>query len=81
MRKILSLVRRCVEDYDMIKPGDRIAVGVSGGVVTVVNNDLFRRIFGEDPVENLAVHPVSARAVDIGEVAHVDDHIRFVCLE
>ncbi|MBQ9974252.1 MAG: tRNA 2-thiocytidine(32) synthetase TtcA [Oscillospiraceae bacterium] len=31
MRKILSLVRRCVEDYDMIKPGDHIAVGVSGG--------------------------------------------------
>ena len=31
MRKILSQVRRCVEDYDMIQPGDRIAVGVSGG--------------------------------------------------
>ena len=31
MNKILSLTRRCVEDYDMIHPGDRIAVGVSGG--------------------------------------------------
>jgi len=31
VNKILSLVRRCVEDYDMIKPGDRIGVGVSGG--------------------------------------------------
>lgn len=31
MERILSLVRRCVEDYDMIKPGDRVAVGVSGG--------------------------------------------------
>ncbi len=31
MKKILSLVRRCVEDYDMIQEGDRIAVGVSGG--------------------------------------------------
>ncbi len=31
MRKILSLVRRCVEDYNMIQEGDRIAVGVSGG--------------------------------------------------
>lgn len=31
MNKILSLTRRCVEDYDMIQPGDRIAVGVSGG--------------------------------------------------
>lgn len=31
MEKICSLVRRCVEDYDMIQAGDRIAVGVSGG--------------------------------------------------
>ena len=31
MTKILSLTRRCVEDYDMIHPHDRIAVGVSGG--------------------------------------------------
>ena len=31
MNKILSLTRRCVEDYEMIQPDDRIAVGVSGG--------------------------------------------------
>ena len=31
MQKLIGLVRRCVEDYDMISPGDRIAVGVSGG--------------------------------------------------
>ncbi len=31
MKAILSHVRRCIEDYDMIAPGDRIAVGVSGG--------------------------------------------------
>ena len=31
MNKIVSLVRRCVADYDMIQPGDRVAVGVSGG--------------------------------------------------
>lgn len=31
MRKILSLVRRCVQDYNMIAPNDRVAVGVSGG--------------------------------------------------
>lgn len=31
MQKLIGLVRRCVEDYNMIEPGDRIAVGVSGG--------------------------------------------------
>ena len=36
MNKILSYVRRCVEDYDMIHPGDRIAVGVSGGKDSLV---------------------------------------------
>ena len=36
MQKLLSYVRRCVEDYDMISPGDRIAVGVSGGKDSLV---------------------------------------------
>ena len=31
MNQILSRTRRCIEDYDMIQAGDRIAVGVSGG--------------------------------------------------
>lgn len=31
MQRLIGLVRRCVEDYDMINPGDKIAVGVSGG--------------------------------------------------
>ena len=31
MQKLVGLVRRCVEDYNMIHPGDHIAVGVSGG--------------------------------------------------
>ncbi len=31
MQKMVGLVRRCVEDYQMIAPGDKIGVGVSGG--------------------------------------------------
>ena len=31
MKKILGAMRRCCEDFNMIAPGDRIAVGVSGG--------------------------------------------------
>ena len=36
MNQILSYVRRCVEDYAMIQPGDRVAVGVSGGKDSLV---------------------------------------------
>ena len=31
LQRLVGLVRRCVDDYHMIQPGDRIAVGVSGG--------------------------------------------------
>ena len=31
MQRLIGLVRRCVEDYNMIEQGDKIAVGVSGG--------------------------------------------------
>lgn len=31
-----GVVRRCVDDYDMIRPGDRIAVGISGGKDSLV---------------------------------------------
>lgn len=31
MQRLIGLVRRCVEDYNMIEVGDRIGVGVSGG--------------------------------------------------
>jgi len=36
MKKIISRVRKAVEDYDMIADGDRIAVGVSGGKDSLV---------------------------------------------
>ena len=31
MRRLLSYVRRAVDDYEMIDEGDVIAVGISGG--------------------------------------------------
>lgn len=36
MQKLVGLVRRCVEDYQMIEAGDRIAVGISGGKDSLV---------------------------------------------
>ena len=31
MQRLCGLMRKAVQDYEMIAPGDRIAVGVSGG--------------------------------------------------
>ncbi len=36
MQRLMGLVRRCIDDYHMISPGDKIAVGVSGGKDSVV---------------------------------------------
>ena len=36
MNDILSPLRRAVKDYDMIKDGDRVCVGVSGGKDSVL---------------------------------------------
>ena len=31
MQKLLSPIRKCIRDYQMISPGDRVVAGVSGG--------------------------------------------------
>ena len=36
MQRMMGLVRRCVDDYNMISEGDKIAVGVSGGKDSLV---------------------------------------------
>ena len=36
MQKLMGLMRRCIDDYDMIQAGDKIAVGVSGGKDSLV---------------------------------------------
>ena len=36
LNALTGVVRRCVDDYRMIEPGDRIAVGISGGKDSLV---------------------------------------------
>jgi len=50
MQRVLSLVRKCVAEYKMIKNGDVIAVGVSGGkdsVLTLLALSELRRFYTE----------------------------------
>lgn len=62
MEKILSLVRRCVEDYDMIHPGDRVAVGVSGGKDSLVTLTALARLSKFYPIP----FTVEAVTLDMG---------------
>ena len=72
MQMILSYLRRCVEDYDMIKPGDKVAVGVSGGKDSLVLLYAMAKLreFYPAPFElhAITVHP-GAPGMDFGPVA------------
>ena len=62
MQHVLSLTRRCIQDYDMIQPGDGVAVGLSGGKDSLLLTLALTRLRAFYPV------PFSLRAiaVDLG---------------
>ena len=62
MQKLVGLVRRCVEDYKMIQPGDRIAVGVSGGKDSLVLLVLLAGLRRYDP----KLFELEAVTIDMG---------------
>ena len=72
MQAILSHVRRCIEDYDMIAPGDKIAVGISGGKDSLILLCAMARLREFYPVpfelHALTVHP-GVPEMDFGPVA------------
>lgn len=51
MRQILSYVRRAVDDFNMIKSGDKVAVGLSGGkdsITTLLALSNLKRFYPEN---------------------------------
>ena len=62
MQKLMGLVRRCVEDYNMIQNGDRIAVGVSGGKDSLVLLQLLAGLQQFSPLD----FELAAVTVDMG---------------
>ena len=50
MQKLMSLVRKCVRDYDMLQPGDRVVAGVSGGKDSLALLRLMAELRDHSPV-------------------------------
>ena len=71
MQKIMGLVRRCIEDYHMITPGECIAVGVSGGKDSLV---LLRVLAGLREYMDFSLHAVT---IDMGLGMDYSEIVKF----
>lgn len=73
MQKMLGYMRRAIKEYDMIKDGDCIAAGISGGkdsLVMLAGLKLLSRFIGIDySVKALAIDPMfSGMSTDYSEI-------------
>ena len=74
MRRMLSFVRRAVDDYGMIDEGDRIAVGISGGKdsLTLLETLAALRVFYPKKFEIVAITvDMGFEGTDFSEIAEL----------
>ena len=86
MQKLMGLVRRCVDDYNMIEEGDKIAVGVSGGKDSLVLLTLLAglREYFNKPFELEAITiELGFEGMDFAPVAELcrEKDIPYTCLK
>ena len=58
MQKLTSQVRKCVRDYNMLEPGDRVVAGVSGGKDSLALLRLMAELRDHSPVP-FSLHAVT----------------------
>ena len=77
MQHILGRVRRCVEDYHMIEPGETVAVGVSGGKDSLLTLVALARLRAFYPVA-FQVHAIT---LETGTPGMCFDAVADLCRE
>ena len=77
MKHILGYARRAINDFDMIKTGDKIAVGLSGGkdsLLTLLTLSELRRFYPEK-FELIAI------TLDMGMDGFDTTYLKKICME
>lgn len=72
MQKLMGLMRRCIDDYNMIEAGDKVAVGVSGGKDSLVLLQLLAglRSYFDKPFELEAITIDMGLGMDYSGIEH-----------
>jgi len=86
MKTILGCVRKADTDFDMIAPGDRIAVGISGGkdsLLLLYALSLYRRFSGKDFTLQAITLKLGLEPFDVSGIAQLckEIHVPYTVIE